>query len=153
MTSLHAYSKYPWRHFLIFKIPMTSAWIFIELRLNTQITHEVTLWITMTSLREYSKDQLLNFQNTHGVSFRIFKLMSDKVTSWKYWKADVMGILEYSWSDVMVFWIFKRSVILNMWPGYFEYSEWHWYFEYSKKSCSFECEFLNTYDVSFWIFP
>ena len=40
-----------------------------------------------------------------------------------------MGILEYSWSDVMG--------ILNT----------------QKKSFNFEYEFHNTHDVSFWIFP
>ena len=77
---------------LIFKIPMTSA---LNYRMNTQITHEVTSWITMTSLREYSKYQLhhfMNFQNNHGDSFRIFK-----------W-----GILNIHEVTSLVFWIFTK---------------------------------------------
>ena len=86
MTSLHAYSKYPWRHFWKFKIPMTSAWIFIKLPLTSP--HEVTSWVfktPITSLHEFSK-----------YPWRIFKL---PMRHFEYSQSDVMGILEYSWSD------------------------------------------------------
>ena len=102
--------------------------------MNFKNTHGVSIQIFKLTMRhfEYSWSDVIGILNIH------------KVTSWEYSKADVMGILEFSWSDVMgilniqkkcnfeyvtwifwiilnihkvmswVFWIFKRSVILNM---------------------------------------
>ena len=111
VTSLHACSKNPWRRFWIFKIPMTSAWIFIKLPLTSWIlklpmrtswekkTNYITRWIfkiPMASAFEYSNYpwSILNIHEVTSLVFWIF-------TAWEYSKADVMGILECSWSDVM----------------------------------------------------
>ena len=112
MTALHEYSKYPWRHFMniqnthdvsfvIFKIPMTLAWIFIKLPL--------------TSPHEYSNYPWGHFMNNHDIFVSIQK--TNYITSWSF-KIPMASAFEYSnysWGILnihevtsLVFWIFTK---------------------------------------------
>ena len=137
MTALCEYSKYPWRHFMNIQNTHVLAceysnctwrhFMHTQNSLNYRWPH-----LMNTQIHEYSKDQLhhsMNFQNTHGVGIRIFKLL---MRHFEYSLSDVMGILniqkkcnfEYVtlifgiFIVTLVFWIF-----LKWCHGYFEYSK------------------------------
>ena len=91
MTSLHGYSKYPWRQL---EYSLNYRWPHL---MNTEITH-------FMSIQKTNYITPMNFQNTHE-AFWIFM-------KWRH--GNILEVM--SW----VFWIFKRSVILNTWHRYFE---------------------------------
>ena len=147
MTSLHAYSKYPWRQL---EYSLNYRWPHL---MNTQITHEVTSWVfkrPITSLHEFSNypwRQHSNIQINHehfeySWSDVIGILNIHKVTSWLYSKTDFMGILEYPWSDVMG--------ILNIQKKCnFEYVTWIFWIILNIHN---DIGILNITEVMSWVF-
>ena len=141
-----------WRHGNIKKLTSWVLWIFMKWPygyfeyswgdVGILNTHEVTLWKyseadVMGILKFIFKITLLNIQNTHDITSRIFENTHDvslwiilwrhfvniQNASWLIWIFEWCH--EYSWSELTKY---RHGNIKSWRHGYFEYSLWHWYF-------------------------